>query len=193
MVIIFLHSRSITNLFPKHTLSKECVYPHCQQRQSGSKDLTGSCFSAYLYVSFCTSQWNPHILFEALSSQGAWKWEQYTDCPSAVSSLSLIYIDLCLFIFSLPENCGADQNPVFEALYMHGLETQPNENVRDSKSSDRIDGLRQTRYMTHPFAIYNCLILCFAIILSSGFLFGLLTPHLFQESTCLFFRKIKDV
>lgn len=115
-----------------------------------------------LYVSFCTSQRNPHILFEALSSQGAWKWEQYTDCSSAVSSLSLVYIDLCLFIFSLPENCGAEQNPVFGALYMHGLETQPNKNVKDSKSSDRIDGLRQTRYMTwysSPFAICNCHIL----------------------------------
>lgn len=156
MVIIFLHSRSITNLFPKHTLSKECVYPHCQQRQSGSKDLTGSCFSAYLYVSFCTSQWNPHILFEALSSQGAWKWEQYTDCPSAVSSLSLIYIDLCLFFPCLKTVAQ------IRTLYMHGLETQPNENVRDSKSSDRIDGLRQTRYMTliHlPFTIVSFCVL----------------------------------
>lgn len=58
---------------------------------------------------------------------------QCTDCSSAVRFFIFV---LCLFIFSLPEDRDVDQDPVFWALYVHGMETQPKDSIKGSRNSE---------------------------------------------------------
>lgn len=102
---------------------------------------------------------------------------------------------LCLFVFSLPEDHGVHQNPRFWALYMHEMETQPKDSIKDSRNSEWgrwVKADKVSALLPLPFEILSFCVLLQFQVQDLHIIFSLPMPRLFQEGRYLFIWEEKS-